>query len=86
MSHWQGLEAVPRRIEDRVQKRWNDGKHPYFGGALGRLVAQRRQHFDLERSQRQVRSPRDDILAEVPLPIAGAVLIKRERLEEGITD
>ena len=41
-----------------------------FGGSSG---VDRRQQLDLEIVQRQIRAARDDIVAEVPLPVAGAV-------------
>ena len=45
-----------------------------------------RQHLDLEIVQRQVRPARDDVLTEVPLPVAGPALVRRQRLEQRIAD
>ena len=54
-----------------------------FGGSSG---VDRRQHLDLEIVQRQVRAARDEVLSEIPLPVAGPVLVERQRLEQRIAD
>src|SRR6185295_5138038 len=42
--------------------------------------------LDLQIAQRQVRPASDEVLSEVPLPVAGPILVKRQRLEQRITD
>ncbi len=87
LGHRQRLEAVAGGIEDGVEKRRNDRDHHDFRHALWRLVRRhRRQHLDLKIVQRQVRSARDQVLSEVPLPVAGAAFVGRQRLEQRIAD
>ncbi|KAF0120485.1 MAG: hypothetical protein FD148_3507 [Methylocystaceae bacterium] len=86
MSHRQGVEATPRRVEDRVQQRRNNGNHNDLSHTLWRIVRQWGQHVDLEPLPRQVRPARDQILSEIPLAIAGSVFIKRKRFEERVAD
>src|ERR1700751_2726925 len=78
---------MPRGVEDGIQQRWDDRDHHDLGHALRRLIrSKRRQDLDFEVVQRQIGGPRDDVSAEVPLPVARAVLERWERLEQCITD
>ena len=86
-SHRQRLEAVAGGVEDGVEQRGNDRDHHDLRNAFRRLVRRhRRQHLDLEIVQRQVGPARDEILSEIPLPVAGPVFVGRQRLEQGVAD
>ncbi len=81
------LEAVAGGVVDGVEQRRDDRDHHHLGHALRRLVRrERRQHLDLEIVQRQVGAARDEIVAEIPLPVAGPVLVGRQRFEQRVAD
>ena len=72
-------------VVNRVHDRRNDRDHHDFGYALWRLVRfERRQHFDLDPIQRQVRGAGDHVAAEVPLSIAGPVLVERQLFQQRV--
>ena len=74
-------------VEDRVYERGHNRNHHHFRHALRTFVrVDGRQDLDLQIAQRQVRPASDEVLSEVPLPVAGAVLVKRQRLEQRKTN
>ena len=78
---------VAGRIVDGVKKRRDDWGHHDFGHALRPLVGVNgRQYLDLKPLKRKVRPACDEVLAEVPFPVAGSVLVKRQRLKQCIAD
>src|SRR5947199_4552436 len=44
------------------------------------------QYLNLQPVERQVRPPCHEVLPEVPLPVAGSVLVERQCFEQGITN
>src|SRR5215475_9193941 len=74
-------------IVNGVEQRRRHRDHHDFRYAFGPFVLIHwRQNLNLKIVKRQVRPACDDVLPEVPCPVAGSVLVMRQRLEQRIAN
>ena len=80
-------EALAGRIADRIENRRRHREHHQLGDALRHVGRpERRQHVGAVGPDRQVGGARHRVVIEVPLAVAGAVLVERQIFVERVAD